>query len=133
MATDLDVLVPEGKRISIGGEDLTILPIKLKHLPVILKALRTFIDTAKTDAGVEKQDWLNIFAEHSDTLLEAMAIATGKPLSWVGDLDIDEGIEIATAVWEVNQNFFVDRVLPMLTRVLAGPTSSPVLSQAVTH
>jgi hypothetical protein len=47
-------------------------------------------------------------------LLSAIAIAVGKPRSWVDDLAADEAIVLAAKVIEVNADFFTRTVMPKL-------------------
>ena len=44
-----------------------------------------------------------------------MAIATRRPVDWVAGLGLDEAVRLAEAVFEVNADFFIQRVLPSLT------------------
>jgi len=46
--------------------------------------------------------------------LAAIAIAARKPQDWVEALSLDDAITLATALFEVNADFFVQRVVPTL-------------------
>ena len=133
MSNELAVFVPEPKIVKIRGVDVKVAPLKLRQFPVMLKAFSVFSDKAALKDGVGKADWLEIFSNHSDKIIEAIAVATEQPQNWVLDLYPDEGILLAEAIWEVNQDFFVQRVLPTLLRALAGAPRLPDSLAPVTH
>ena len=47
--------------------------------------------------------------------IEAVSIASRRPTEWVVGLDLDEAVRLAEAVFEVNADFFIRRLLPSLT------------------
>lgn len=133
MSNDLQAFVPEVRRLDIRGQVIEIGPLTVRQIPVMLKAFSAFSGKAASDAGVQRDDWLTLFAEHTDKIVEAIAVATKQPQSWVNDLYADEVILLAEAIWEVNQDFFVNRVLPALTKALGGAPQLPPSLQPVTH
>lgn len=133
MNNDLQAFVPEVKRLEIRGLTIEVGPLKIKQIPVMLNAFAAFSGKAATEQGVQRSDWLGLFADHSDKIVEAIAVATGQKSEWVNDLYPDEAILLAEAIWEVNQDFFVNRVLPALTRALGGAPQLPLSSHPATH
>lgn len=132
--TELDTLVPAGLELVIGGEALTIKPLKVGQLPAFLRAISPVMQQL-TAAEI---DWLALIGERGDDLLAAIAIAVGKPRAWVDELAADEAILLAAKVIEVNADFFTRTVLPRLdglfgtlTQPLAQPlTPSPLVKAA---
>ena len=106
--TELDTLVPAGLELVIGGEALTIKPLKVGQLPAFLRAISPVMQQL-TAAEI---DWLALIGERGDDLLSAVAIAVGKPRTWVDELAADEAILLAAKVIEVNADFFTRTVLP---------------------
>ena len=106
--TELDRLVPAGLELVIGGEALTIKPLKVGQLPSFLRAISPVMQQI-TAAEI---DWLALMGERGDDLLAAIAIAVGKPRTWVDELAADEAILLAAKVIEVNADFFTRTVLP---------------------
>ena len=106
--TELDRLVPAGLELVIGGEALTIKPLKVGQLPAFLRAISPVMQQL-TAAEI---DWLALMGERGDDLLSAVAIAVGKPRAWVDELAADEAILLAAKVIEVNADFFTRTVLP---------------------
>ena len=57
--------------------------------------------------------------------MQLMMIGTKKPREWVEDLEMDQGVEVITAVFEVNADFFTQKVLPLINVKMkaVGPIS----------
>ncbi len=121
---DLDKLIPQPAELTVGGESLVILPLKVGRLPDFLRAITPTLQ----QLNAPQIDWLGLFIEHGDDLLQAVAIAVGKPRTWVDDLAADEAILLAAKVVEVNADFFTRTVLPRLNvlieQVARGPAPS---------
>ncbi|WP_247539099.1 DUF6631 family protein [Ralstonia pseudosolanacearum] len=120
---DLDKLVPQPAELSVGGETLTIQPLKVGRLPAFLRAISPTLQQLKAP----QIDWLALFIEHGDDLLQAVAVAVGKPRAWVDALAADEAILLAAKVVEVNADFFTRTVLPRLDGLIGqvvGPARS---------
>ncbi|MEZ0191179.1 hypothetical protein AB9X41_18350 [Ralstonia solanacearum] len=121
---DLDKLIPQPVHLDVGGESLVILPLKVGRLPDFLRAISPVLQ----QLNAPQIDWLGLFIEHGDDLLQAVAIAVGKPRTWVDDLAADEAILLAAKVVEVNADFFTRTVLPRLNvlidQVARGPAPS---------
>ncbi|QNT25613.1 DUF6631 family protein [Ralstonia solanacearum] len=121
---DLDQLIPQPAELAVGGEALVILPLKVGRLPDFLRAISPVLQQLQAP----KIDWLTLFIEHGDDLLQAVAIAVGKPRTWVDDLAADEAILLAAKVVEVNADFFTRTVLPRLDGLIGQVVSGPARS-----
>ncbi len=119
--SDLETLIPPGVELVIGGEALTIKPLKVGQLPAFLRA----ISPAIQELTSPEIDWLRLFGERGDDLLSAIAIAVGRPRAWLDDLAADEAILLAAKVIEVNADFFTRTVMPRLDGVLAAGLKVP--------
>lgn len=108
--SDLDILIPQGVELTIGGEALAIKPLKVGQMPAFLRAISPVMQHL-TRAEI---DWLLLFGEHGDDLLSAIGIAVGKPRQWIDELAADEAILLAAKVIEVNADFFTRTVMPKL-------------------
>ena len=121
-ANELEVLVPPLVELTIGGETLTLKPLKVGQLPAFLRAVGPIL----SKLSAPEIDWLALLGLRGDDLLTALAIATGKPRTWVDELAADEAILLAAKVLEVNADFFTRMVLPKLdglfpVGLVAGP------------
>lgn len=133
--TELEVLFPTGKEVTVAGEVLRITPFKAGQLPRVFKAvdpISAYIYQAFTNniEGNAATVITSIMAQGGDNVLELASIGARKPRAWVDDLELDELIAVVSAVLEVNVSFFVQKVLPTITNSLAkvaqvsGQTSS---------
>ncbi|MGC0076007.1 hypothetical protein ACQUKG_05865 [Ralstonia pseudosolanacearum] len=117
---DLDKLIPQPAELVVGGETLAIQPLKVGRLPAFLRA----ISPTLRQLQAPQIDWLGLFIEHGDDLLQAVAIAADKPRAWVDALAADEAILLAAKVVEVNADFFTRTVLPRLDGLFAHVTQA---------
>lgn len=120
----LAVLPPVPVEIRVADQTITLTPLVLGELPAFAKAIQPFT----ADLAIEP-DWLRILGGHGDSMIEAMAISSRQSREWIAGLALDEAVCLAQALFEVNADFFIQRVVPKLgeavSRIgnqLAGPT-----------
>ncbi|MCK4139386.1 hypothetical protein HFK85_18750 [Ralstonia pseudosolanacearum] len=117
---DLDKLIPQPAELIVGVETLAIQPLKVGRLPAFLRAISPTLQQLRAP----QIDWLGLFIEHGDDLLQAVAIAVDKPRAWVDALAADEAILLVAKVVEVNADFFTRTVLPRLDGLFARVTQA---------
>ena len=100
---------PVAVQLSCGALELT--PVRLGELPRLLAVVRPFADALSAEP-----DWLALLGAHGDGVLDLLALTTRKDRAWVNDLSLDDAVQLAAAVFEVNADFFVHRVVPGITR-----------------
>lgn len=110
---ELEKLIPKSIELTVGGEQLTITPIKVKELSSFTRAISPMMDTFN-EAGRDELISKLIF-NHTYSLIKATAIAARKTEDFVNQLDIDELVDLVTAIIEVNIDFFMQKVLPKIT------------------
>ncbi len=154
--SDLDTLFP-GREVALStGEKIELAPFYFGQLPKAVKLLRPVTEAVRS-AGIAGFDGANfslandwplrlpqLMDEAGEALIEFVAFAANKPRVWFDTLGSDDGIALAKAAFEVNGDFFVRKVAPMLgmsakpktatagepsppdssTPATAGPTSS---------
>lgn len=108
----LEKIAPVPVTITVAGESLTISPIKTRELPRMLKAVKPIA------AEIQAEDVAGALLANADCLVEAVAIGARKPRGWVDELDLDDLALLASAVLEVNGDFFVRAVLPRATEAM---------------
>lgn len=102
----LEKIAPVPVTITVSGESTAISPIKTRELPRMLKAVKPIAAEIMADvAGA-------LLANADCATVEAVAIGARKPRAWVDELDLDDLVTLASAVLEVNGDFFVRAVLP---------------------
>ena len=119
---DLNTLFPQPLEITVGGELLELTPIRLGEVPSLARILAPLVGKF----GQGEPDWLELLGQHGGSLLSALAIASRRPREWIDGLAVDEAIQLAAALLEVNADFFVRRVLPAIESAAALiPSDSP--------
>ncbi len=120
----LEKIVPTPVRIDIADERLSLTPIKTRELPAMMRAIAPIL------AEIQSGDILGALATNADSMVDAVAIGSRKPREWVDELDLDDLVAVAGAVLEVNADFFVRAVLPVLTKAVEGLTNINGLTQS---
>jgi len=115
-------LPPVPDTFEIAGERIDLTPLKVGEVPAFARAVQPLAASLSASP-----DWLALMAEHGDTVIVAIAVATRRPVEWVAGLDLDEAVRLAEAVFGVNANFFMRRLLPALTAATdrAGALMTP--------
>jgi hypothetical protein len=123
---DLTTLFPAPVAVEVRGESLNILPLKVGQIPPLMRALGP---AARDMFNGETIDWLLLLERHSDSVIDALAIAIGKPRTWMDALPPSDLLRLARAVLEINRDFFTQSVKPELDRMMAlmaGSGQTPV-------
>ena len=108
--TDLEKLIPQDTLVQVAGETISISPLKVGQLPAFLRV----ISPVMAQLSQPEINWLALFGERGDDLLNAIGIAVKKPREWVDDLAADDALLLAAKVMEVNADFFTRTVIPKL-------------------
>lgn len=96
-------------QLACGSLELT--PVRLGELPRLLTIMRPLADALSAEP-----DWLALFSQHGNALLELLTLTTRCERAWINDLPLDDAVQLAAAVFEVNADFFVGRVVPGIQR-----------------
>ena len=112
-------LPPVPVTLVIGGERLELTPLKVGDVPAFARAVQPVAASLSASP-----DWLALLAEHGEAVIDAVAIASRRPPEWVTNLALDDAVHLAEAVFEVNADFFIHRVLPSLTEAATRVSQS---------
>jgi hypothetical protein len=126
---DFQTFPPAPKVVTVAGTAVELTPIRLGELPRILATVRLLAADLSADLSAEP-DWFDLLARHGEAVLELLAITTRRERAWVDDLSLDEAVTLAAAVFEVNADFFVGRVVPAIQG--AAQRLAPMLSAGTT-
>ena len=113
--SDFDAFPPTPQSLVIAGIALEITPIRVGEIPALLAAVRPFAHRLVDG----EPDWLELLADHGEALITAIAVASRQPQDWVAALAMDDAIRLATTLFEVNADFFVQRVVPTIQHAAA--------------
>lgn len=124
---ELAVLLRENQPLEVGGKTVTVRPIRLRVLSPfaqailpIANAVAPMVDGLRDVAAI-RLDVLNlqdVVVWHGPDLIRALSLATGETEEWVGELDLDETVQLAAEVLAVNADFFVKRLVPTIKGAL---------------
>lgn len=96
---DLDLLDPPPLLVSAGGESFLVRPIKLRHLPAVVRALSGLHITHDFDL-------VALMRDHGERVLAAASIAADIPLERLARFGASEALDLVTAVLECNAAMF---------------------------
>ena len=122
---DFQTFPPVPKVVTVAGTAVELTPIRLGELPRLLAAVRPLA----ADLSAEP-DWFDLLARHGEAVLELLAITTRRERAWINDLSLDDAVQLAAAVFEVNADFFVRQVAPAIQG--AAQRLAPILSAGTT-
>ncbi len=112
---DFSSFPPQPQSLEIAGDTLSLTPIRVGEVPALLAAIKPIAPHLVNG----DPDWLALLTEHGDAILDALAIAARRPREWVEALSLDDAVQLATALFEVNVDFFVQRVVPAIQSAAA--------------
>ncbi len=110
---ELAAMFPQPIVTTIRGKEISVLPLTISQLGHVARALKPVIE----ESGVSL-DMAGLIANHTESVTVAVAKASGQSETWVGSLYADEFLILATAVWDANADFFVQRVAPLAAKLL---------------
>lgn len=110
MSNDLQSLLGS-KSVIASGETLTIKAFPFGKFPTVLEKIADLLPFLETG------DMLGLVTQGGENVIALMMLATGKSREWFDTLDPAEGVDLVTAVVEVNKRFFEQKVKPLLDRM----------------
>lgn len=132
----LDTYVIQARVVDVGGKPVAITPLRVRQIPAFTRA----IAAAAPLLAVGRM--IDVVALHGDDIIKAMSVATGESEAMLGDLLPDEFMMLMSTVIEVNDDFFAQRVAPLILAAKEkanaartatnGATSSPPSSDTAT-
>ncbi|MDR0770829.1 MAG: hypothetical protein LBE75_06475 [Burkholderiales bacterium] len=113
-----EVFAAGGDAITVGGESFDVKPANLGQIARALKSGSVLFslwkaEQEKAKANGRKPELLGLIINYPDHTLNTVAALTGKPREWLDGLQLDEAAALAIRLFEVNLDFFTNR-LPML-------------------
>lgn len=127
----LDVFPAEPAKVRAGDEILEIRPFLVGDIPGVMRNIRAIAPLFAAGAGANV-DWITLLDEHGEALIDLAAIGSHKSVDWVRALPMADFLQIALAIYQVNMDFFGQRLMPLLrslTQAPTGPSPSAASSQ----
>lgn len=124
----LELLQPESKVVKVNGEDIVVKPFKFKNLFEVLKLV--YVVFSKFDFTEELDDaaFFGAVINESDAVIKIMSIAIKKDVSYFDEIEADEALDLAHAIFTINRDFFTQKLWPKLREML--PKSKPEEEQS---
>ncbi len=112
--SDIQAVIPQTLEKIVAGEVIKIEAAKVGKLPRILQVIQPIAHLITNVKQGEKLDLSGLFMLYASDALELTSILADKPRAWIDSLNIDEALELFTELMEVNLDFFISRVLPLV-------------------
>ncbi len=128
-ADDLKTLVGQPDEITVGGKTMKINKIRMHQLPEVIAFCAPIKDQlfrqkpADGTPPAKPIDFEDLITNHNAEVVQLVASIQSHghdwvTPKWVGDLEVDECIELISRVPEANLDFFSRKVVPALSREL---------------
>lgn len=115
MTDGLDVIFPAEVSGTINGEGISISPIRigqLKEFSTAIEHIAVDIFNLFSSENVYPSLISDFIKQHTDSLIDAVCIATKQPKEKISDMMLDEFVNLVILVIQVNMDFFALRLLP---------------------
>ncbi|MEN5117507.1 hypothetical protein ABE488_09265 [Luteimonas sp. TWI662] len=131
----LDVIEPSVRTATYRDATLELRPLTVGATPRIVRLARPVINSLMDlealpddNEGALIDLALDLIDQHGEAVFQAVALAVGREPAWIEGGDIAEFVDLCRALYEVNRDFFVRRLAPLLqqrARAQAKPAAGP--------
>lgn len=104
--SDLDDLIPQTRSVTVGGKTVVVQVLRIRQYSDFTKA------TAKPWALIVTGEYLAAITEFPDEVIASICAATDLDPAFVRELDGHAFLQLASAVLELNLDFFARAVFP---------------------
>ena len=112
--SDLETFAPIARTVVLAdGSRLEVLPLRLGQLPAFTKAC------GPITGSLYVADYFSILEQQPEAAIETIC-AAGFKRELVTGLYQDETVALLAAIYEVNGDFFIQRLRPAMTKAAAG-------------
>lgn len=120
---DLKVMFPDGIKVTVKGEEFHLMPIGLGKYSKVITIIKKMLGDAGAKPYLEnisdennKGKMISFIFDNFDMFIELSACIIGKNVEFFDDVMPDEGVNLIEAIIKVNADFFLKRVLPLVTQ-----------------
>ncbi|NLA67369.1 MAG: hypothetical protein GX856_03825 [Gammaproteobacteria bacterium] len=145
MPDALEAIAPSTREVEYAGERLVVQPLTVGQIPAVVRNARPVINSvlaleaSDDDEGALVDLALDLIERHGEGIFEAAALLSGSSVDVIQRGAPDELVRLGRAIYEVNRDFFAQRLAPMLAEwresrsAGAGKTPSTPSSPPATH
>ena len=126
--TELEVLTPVAKELVLQNTKVTIRPFKFTQFFMVGKFLQQIrakigdinmeVVTDTSGVPVLKIDFIKLIAECGEEMKGLCILSSEKDATFIDSLDADEGIVLLATIFEVNKDFFFQKILPQFDKII---------------
>lgn len=129
---DPDEFNPVEIELRLADTDIVVREFTFGQSPKAAKLIRLLQQCTKGENG-DQVDMLEMLEKGGEHLMQLLALAAGKPRSFLDRLKFDEGLQLLGAVINVNQALISKKVLPLLvSATLAAVTAQLKIAESQT-
>ena len=118
-ADDLGIIDPPSITVMFKGRPREIRPLTVGQLPAMMRALRDVEMPSTLDAHGLASQLPALIADNGEAIIQAAVIASGEARAVVESAALDEFVTLVAAIIEINSDFFVRTLLPVMTLQVA--------------
>lgn len=100
----------------LGDDRHTLSAMKIGQIPKFTRIIRPIVPEV-SGKNLDQNTILDLIADHGESIIEAVAVATNLPINTVQLIDPDDFVDIVFLVIEVNADFFAKRLAPMMQSI----------------
>ena len=100
-----------GIMVAAGEREILVRPLKVRQFAAVMRAMRPTVAILSDQDDIDVDALITKFPE---AMIETVSVATDLTVEEVGNLALDQFVAVATAVLEVNSDFFAQRLRPLL-------------------
>lgn len=126
-----DAIANEPVIVELGdGREVEIRRCKVLQISRVLRLVRDFFKDLKVEKigdipQVDLQNptmLLGLLVDYADQVFEVTSMLTSLDEKDMQELEMDDAILVVREVWLLNQNFFLQKILPLVSKMLPVPT-----------
>jgi hypothetical protein len=123
--TEFEAIAPSQTAATFKGRAIQITPLKVGQLPAFARAVKPIggaVESMLGSDGVDMGAIMALIADHGESVVEAVAIASGVSVDELNDSTPDELIELGAVALKVNADFFKGRLTPAILAAVKKAT-----------
>lgn len=128
MSNHPEIVADRTEEVEVRGHKIIVSEVTMKNLKQFTEACAPFLSAfdeagelaAKPDGDPEGFALFRVLTKHGDDFMRATALVTNADVAFYEKLKPDEFFKVAAKVVEVNGDFFVLRLAPMLIKFARG-------------
>ena len=113
----MDTLFPE-EEVELGGEKFNISPFTFGQIPKVVKRLKNVAGVLDQEDFGSITSMMELLIQGGDDIIELVALVLKKDKEWVEELNQEDAIKAISIIITSNHDFFVKRILPIVTATM---------------